>query len=638
MSVLGTGVVILAPLPFGSTHPWSVSSIEVAAFLLLGVLLALRGIDGLRSSLGTLGPPLVALFVYLCLQRTPLPNAALALVSPQTVRLYATLLGDTARWLPLSLDPQSSGLALVRLLAYATLFLVVAAAPGPRRGVAIFWIWTLLAATTLSAAVAWLHLAFGWHAKLFDRFAALDGGGIPGLLSWPFVNMNHLATAMNLGWPIALGALLSPSAMGAVASRAGRFAVRIVAAPLFVLLAATLAGTHSRGGLIAATAAPLVMSLAWPIEARVTARMRAGVGAAVFFALVVGAAWIAVDVVAHPAERVDLAALSRADATMQIRLVAIRQSLGILRDFPVFGAGLGTWAEIFPTYQRYPLLAVSFLYAHNEYVQWFEETGLIGFALLAALCAEYFAAVLRPLPADVARRRAILLAAAATAAVHSAVDFGLRVPANALLLTVVLGVLWRERQPQGATQPAARTGTFSDRLLACVAGIVVIALLVYLGTLEWRANSPNGWQAFENAAWQRPQEGLPNFDLAAAAVAAAPAAAPAHHTLAFASRSIHVRELELRRALRCAPAFAYVRLDLARLLVALGRREEAAKEVERAAYEDPYSGPGDLMTLRDPRTGVYEFREAVLRGLKRRGLESPAVAEMARGLESAARR
>jgi hypothetical protein len=61
------------------------------------------------------------------------------------------------------------------------------------------------------------------------------------------------------------------------------------------------------------------------------------------------------------------------------------------------------------------------------------------------------------------------------------------------------------------------------------------------------------------------------------------------------------------------------------------------EEVERAAYEDPYARPGDLMRLRDPRTGAYEFRAAVVRGLKRHALESPAVAEMVRGLESAAR-
>jgi hypothetical protein len=160
---------------------------------------------------------------------------------------------------------------------------------------------------------------------------------------------------------------------------------------------------------------------------------------------------------------------------------------------------------------------------------------------------------------------------------------------------------------------------------------------VNCGTLERRGDSPDDWQVLENAAWHRPDQGLPDFDLSAAAVAAAPASAPAHRTLAYASRSIFMRELELRRAIRCAPAFETLRLDLARMLAAIGRHEEAAKEVERAIYEDPNARPSDLMSLRDVRTGRYEYREAVLRGLKRRGLESPVVADMARALESAPR-
>ena len=234
-SLLMAAIVILASLPFGSTHAWAVSAIEVAAFLLLGVLLAVRGIDGLRSSLGTLRVPLVILFAYLCAQRVGLPRAVLAWASPGTARLYQTLLGDTARWLPLSLDPHASGLAIVQLLAYVSVFLVVAAAPERKRSLAVFWLWTLLVAVSLTAAVAWLHVALGWSAKLFDTFAAEQGGGAPGRLSWPFVNPNHLATAMNLGWPIALGVLLSPAVFGAGAHarathrRADRRAAALVA-------------------------------------------------------------------------------------------------------------------------------------------------------------------------------------------------------------------------------------------------------------------------------------------------------------------------------------------------------------------------------------------------------------------------
>jgi hypothetical protein len=318
--------------------------------------------------------------------------------------------------------------------------------------------------------------------------------------------------------------------------------------------------------------------------------------------------------------------------------VAIRQSFGMMRDFPVFGAGLGTWSEIFPMYQRYPLLAVAFPFAHSDTVQWVEETGLVGLSLLAALSAVYLATVLRPIPPGAARRRAILLAAASTAVVHSAIDFGLRIPANALLFAIVLGAAWREsREPEPEARPSRSAPTFSERSIAAVAGFAIVSLLVYCGTLEWRGTSTEDWQVLEDAAWHRMSDELPDFDLAAAAVRAAPAAAAPHRTLAYASRSIFMRELELRRAVLCAPGFETLRLDLARLFVALGRRDEAIKEVERAIYEDPYARPADLMRLRDPRTGAYELREAVLRGLERRALESAAVAEMARRLRSAGR-
>src|SRR5262249_36315990 len=159
----------------------------VAAFLLLGMLLGmllgLRGLAGLRSSLGSLGVLLASLFAYLLVQRVALPQMALAWLSPGNARLYQTLLGDTARWLPLSLDPHASGRAIIELFAYVSMFLVVAAAPERKRSLAVFWLWTLLVAAALIAAVAWLHLALGWSAKLFDTFPSEQGSSGPGRLS-----------------------------------------------------------------------------------------------------------------------------------------------------------------------------------------------------------------------------------------------------------------------------------------------------------------------------------------------------------------------------------------------------------------------------------------------------------------------
>ena len=192
------------------------------------------------------------------------------------------------------------------------------------------------------------------------------------------------------------------------------------------------------------------MSLAWPVRGR--GASGAGAAAVMLTALVLaaGASWIASDMVHRPATGTELIALDRADARLLIRLVAIRQSFGVLRDFPWFGSGLGTWAEVFPMYQRYPLLGVGFSHAHDDYVQWVEETGVVGLGLLGVLTALYFASVLRPLPMEAAKRRAALFGTLAAAAFHSTVDFGLHIPANALLFAAILGLLWRETSGRDA--------------------------------------------------------------------------------------------------------------------------------------------------------------------------------------------
>ena len=144
------------------------------------------------------------------------------------------------------------------------------------------------------------------------------------------------------------------------------------------------------------------------------------------------------------------------------------------------------------------------------------------------------------------------IASAATAAAGMPVEVSLSSwhgITPALLLSVVLGMLWRESRSTEARVRAPRTTLgFSERSIATAAGLALIALLVHCGTLEWRGGGPDDWQLLENAAWRRMSDGLPDFDLAAAATGAAPAAAAPHRTLAYASRSIFMRELELRQA------------------------------------------------------------------------------------------
>jgi O-antigen ligase len=643
-SLLTTAVLVLAPLPFGSTHAWTVSALEVALFVFVGMLVACEGGASVVTRLSTLAPTAGALAAYLCFQLVPLPAAVLGALSPTRAALYRDLLGHTQRWLPLSLDPHASLLALLRLVAYASVFVIVATAKSPRRG--YFFHWALLAAAALTAAVAWLHLLRGWDASLFGWFPAEQTTAASGRLSWPFVNCNHLAMAMNLVWPLALGAAISPSAFDAPGAKRSPVIVRVVGAALLALLVATLVGSKSRGGMASAAVAPLAMSLAWPLRDRGASGARTVAAMLTAVVLAAGASWIISDMIHRPATETELIALDRGDASLLIRLVAVRQSFGILSDFPWFGSGLGTWAEVFRMYQRYPLLAVGFSDAHNDYVQWVEETGVVGLGLLGALAAVYLANVLGPLPIEAAKRRAALFGALSAAALHSAVDFGLRIPANALLFAAVLGLLWRETSERGAAAGEAAESSFAGRVFAIVAGVVGLALLLRLGTLEWRdarmleaaaairPGDSDDWEVLERAAWRTAFGGQPDFRHALAAVEAAPIVSMAHRTLALSCHSAAIKELEHRRAIRCAPAFGWLRTEFARLLLQVGRREEALAVVEQAVYADPNAWPADLVGFRDPQSGKRELLAAALRGLRRRAIESPELGALLKSREA----
>src|SRR5262249_45524896 len=70
--------------------------------------------------------------------------------------------------------------------------------------------------------------------------------------------------------------------------------------------------------------------------------------------------------------------------SIESRLAYWRASLGMIRDFPLFGAGLGAWPDLFPRYDEGPYSVLAPREAHNDYLQLAAETGAAGIALLVA--------------------------------------------------------------------------------------------------------------------------------------------------------------------------------------------------------------------------------------------------------------
>ncbi|HLX80735.1 MAG TPA: O-antigen ligase family protein, partial [Burkholderiales bacterium] len=120
-------------------------------------------------------------------------------------------------------------------------------------------------------------------------------------------------------------------------------------------------------------------------------------------------------------------------------------ALEMARDYPLFGAGAGTFATAFMRY-RGPDIRAFFDHAHNDYTQFAVETGALGVAIAGSL--PLMALILAVLA--LSRRRDPLARGFAFAvvmgvssiAIHSTVDFNLQIPANAFAFMVLLAFAW----------------------------------------------------------------------------------------------------------------------------------------------------------------------------------------------------
>ncbi|MGH7803541.1 MAG: O-antigen ligase family protein, partial [Candidatus Binatia bacterium] len=117
-----------------------------------------------------------------------------------------------------------------------------------------------------------------------------------------------------------------------------------------------------------------------------------------------------------------------------------RQTLPIIADFPVFGVGAGSWREIYPSYRRFPIVGFTETHVHNDYVEWVTEVGLagLGLTLLLGVSVCFWARRNDSIPR---RIRWGLVGALVAVAFHEIFDFVLRMPANAILVSVIVGLL-----------------------------------------------------------------------------------------------------------------------------------------------------------------------------------------------------
>lgn len=415
------------------------------AALLTAVLL----IPGLRISLAQapLGRP-TATFV--------------ALLAVLWVSLLRPLPGPRPGWTPdrwATLDPSATQVEIVLLLGMACYFLVGVAASGTERRFK----------SVVDATVAVGALYAAWSVFMF--LSGLEAPEREGRLDAHLLSPNSAATLFGVIVVLGLGVAMRSLRRSA----GGLFAMWQVAPALAASAVSALALllTDSRMGLTATVLAALILFLLIRPDRRL---QRRGVVALV----ILGMAALAVLATGVGSGLQRMLTVGSSEGG---RLAILAVHWPAFLAAPLQGYGLGT----FDTVNQQLLTAETYnrlwnvRAAHNVYLQWLEEAGVLGALAMAAVIG----AILITIGAGrrASRRSRTLLAALIGADVliltHGLSDFALQTPAVAALWALLLGLQFGH----AANLLAKRSGRTGDARINVVSASVLAGGTASLGAL-----------------------------------------------------------------------------------------------------------------------------------------------------------
>lgn len=519
------GLLIFAPLAFGSVHVWAYTLVELGVFLLLFLWVLDRALFSKKQEIAWVKTPLnsivILFFILIALQLVPLPFFLRAALSPQ---VYAdkqqfwdvfSKAASAENWLSLAYLYHPVGLQILKLAAYAGMFFLVLNTIKTRRQMEI---------------LVYVFICLGLFEVLYGVFQLFSdptkvwwwARGSGGRATGTYIGANHFAGYLEMIIPLLLGYWIAQrrrsrrilSGFGGMRSTVQRWVALFSpesASPKMVFLFVTgvvlalgLLLSGSRGGIIGFGVSMLLMAILFMTKREYR---KYGVFAIVFCLLAFSyGLHVGIDRTLKRFEHVE---------NLEHRLFITQTIFPMVADYKFTGVGLGNFKYLYPRYSPDDINRVSSSgHAHNDWIEAAAETGMGGLVLIAAGVLLYLFKMIR-----VWRSRHDLFALGIGAGVmagllslcfHSYFDLNMHIPANPLALAALLALGYGAMHYQGHGIKASffyGTRGFSLTRPRKI-GLVLLALVVWAGGsfaavshFRAEANCPTEWNSTLNLNW-----------------------------------------------------------------------------------------------------------------------------------------
>ncbi|MBI4443955.1 MAG: O-antigen ligase family protein [Acidobacteria bacterium] len=441
---------VASVLAFGGVTTIGFTPAQVAVLLLAAVVFWQRGFPPVSRLTGWVLGILVAVPL---LQLIPLPRSVIAALSPARAALVDDLMAlgiSFPETMAMTVHSHETQQGLLKLTCYVLVFLLAfhlyrlqeraSALVSVLVGVGIF-----------EAAYGNIQYLTGWQ-YIFTYRKVLNVQEATGT----YINVNHFAGLLEMVLPFLLAGIMLCSGRPGSSRRSPW--VEFIISPLtarflrdHVLLAVVcvaLIFSKSRMGIIAAISGMLVVGTVAMLRTR-----RKSMLALLIFILalpITYSIWIGITPVIKRFEIIGRPLTYDVD-----RLPIWWDTIALIRENPLFGAGLGTYRWASRHYQSANLY-YAYEHAHSDYLEFAADIGIPATVLLFGSLWVLVVRVARRAVEMEQSSDSIVAAGCAGAMaailIHGITDFNLQIPANAYLFSWIAGtatalVLWPPKRP-----------------------------------------------------------------------------------------------------------------------------------------------------------------------------------------------